>query len=62
MNQQLRPKSAVDIVTAAERLGVHPMTVRRYIADGRLPAHRVGPKLIRINADDLERFASGNVA
>lgn len=52
-----RPTSDLDITRAAERLSVHPMTVRRYIASGLLPsapgwpqAHphrRRGPRALR---------------
>ena len=43
---------AVDDVAA--ELGVGPRTVRRWIADGTLPAFRVGPTLIRVRRDDVE--------
>jgi excisionase family DNA binding protein len=32
---------------------VHINTVRRWVARGYLRAERVGPRIIRINADDL---------
>lgn len=38
---------------AAERLAVHPRTVRRMIAAGELPAYRYGKRLIRIDPADL---------
>ncbi len=38
---------------AAQRLGVHYMTVYRYVRTGRLPAHTVGGRW-RVYADDLE--------
>jgi excisionase family DNA binding protein len=41
---------------AAELLGVHQNTIRNWITQGRLTAHRIGPKLIRINAEDLEQL------
>ncbi|KUH99270.1 helix-turn-helix domain-containing protein [Mycobacterium sp. IS-3022] len=44
---------------AAARLGVHPMTIRRYIAAGRLRAYRLGPRLVRIHAEDVERLRQG---
>ncbi|WP_082973405.1 helix-turn-helix domain-containing protein [Mycobacterium sp. E2327] len=46
----------LDIRSAAALLGVHPCTIRRYIAAGILPAHRLGPRLIRISADDVEKL------
>ncbi|BDB43322.1 MULTISPECIES: helix-turn-helix domain-containing protein [Mycobacterium] len=39
---------------AAEYLGVNPRTIRRYIADGRLTGYRVGPRLIKVDADELD--------
>lgn len=44
----------VPISEAARIAGVHHCTIRRWIAEGRLPASRVGPKLIRINVVDLD--------
>lgn len=38
---------------AAEMCGVHPNTIREYIREGRLPAYRVGERLIRIDANDV---------
>lgn len=35
-------------------LRVSPATVWRWIAAGKLPAHRVGPRSIRIEKDDIE--------
>ena len=40
---------------AAELLRVTPITVRRYIADGRLPAVRVG-KGVRVQKEAIEQF------
>jgi excisionase family DNA binding protein len=37
----------------AEYLGTHPKTIWRWIAAGRLSAHRVGPRLLRLNRDEL---------
>ncbi len=42
------------IKQAAERRQVCAKTLRRWISDGILPAERVGPRLIRIRADDLD--------
>jgi excisionase family DNA binding protein len=42
---------------AAERYGVSVRTLRRRIAEGRLPAYRVGPRSIRVAEGDLARLA-----
>jgi excisionase family DNA binding protein len=42
------------IAQAAEILGVHHITVRRYLARGILRGYRVGPRNIRIRAADLD--------
>ncbi|MGP4058501.1 helix-turn-helix domain-containing protein [Mycobacterium sp. 4D054] len=46
----------VSIQHAADHLGVDPRTVRRYIAQGRLKARRIGPRLIRIERGSLENL------
>jgi excisionase family DNA binding protein len=38
---------------AAERLHVSVRTVRRMIAYGYLPGYRVGPRVLRVHADDV---------
>jgi excisionase family DNA binding protein len=38
---------------AAEFHGVDQKTIRRWIAQGRLSAHRVGPRLIRLDRDEV---------
>ena len=47
------PSKMLKVTEAADVLGVCPLTVRRMIKAGRLPATRVGPKLIRIRASDV---------
>lgn len=47
-------KKAVDLPRAAQYLGISVQSVRRRIAEGSLPAFRVGPKSIRVYVDDLE--------
>ena len=46
--------TGVSVQEAAAHLGVKPRSVRRYIASGRLPAYRVGPRMIRVNIADLD--------
>ena len=51
-------ESAEELLTVnevAERLKVHPITVRRHIKAGRLRALRAG-RSIRVRASDLEAF------
>lgn len=42
------------LAEAAEIAGVHKTTVRRWIVEGRIRAYRIGPRLIRVDADDLD--------
>ncbi len=47
------PQQQLTIAQVALERGVHVNTVRRWIALGYLRAERVGPRVIRINADDV---------
>ena len=44
---------------AAERLKISLRTVRRYGKAGLLEERRVGPRLIRVTAESVERLLSG---
>jgi excisionase family DNA binding protein len=46
----------VTIAAAAQRLGLSSKSIRRRIADGTLPAYRVGPRLIRLDLLDVDRL------
>lgn len=50
----LHQKKAVDLARAAEYLGVSVQSVRRRIAEGHLPAFRIGPRSIRVYVADLD--------
>ena len=52
-------RQQLSIQQAAAIASVDPKTIRRRISDGSLPAHRIGPRLIRIFADDLAIFLAG---
>lgn len=43
---------------AADALGVSVSTIRRWIADRRLPAFRLGPKALRIKKQDVDAAGS----
>jgi excisionase family DNA binding protein len=42
---------------SAEYLGVDPKTIRRWISGGLIRAHRVGPRLIRVERESLSKLA-----
>jgi excisionase family DNA binding protein len=44
----------INLNSAAKRTGLSVKTLRRYIANGILPAYRVGPRAIRVDVDDIE--------
>jgi excisionase family DNA binding protein len=46
------------IKQTANHLGVDVRTVRRWISAGRLTAHRVGPRLIRVDRQSILKLAS----
>ena len=46
-------KRLVSLAIAAQSADVSQRTIRRYIASGRLRAFRVGPRLLKIDLDDL---------
>jgi len=49
-----RPSGLVTIKDAAARCGVHPNTIRNLILRGELRAVRIGARIVRINATDLD--------
>lgn len=57
MARTASPEPGLTIAEAAVRRGCSQKTIRRRIADGTLPAYRLGPKLIRIDPRDLGRLA-----
>ena len=47
-------RTFITLADGAARLEVNPRTIRRYIADGRLTGYRVGPRLIRLDAAEVD--------
>lgn len=50
------------IPDAAKRASVSEPTIRRAIATGQLKAYRVGPRLVRVRADDVDAWITGHEA
>lgn len=49
----------LDVPSAAHQLGVSPLTVRRYLASGKMQGFRLpGGSLWRIPASELQRLTS----
>ena len=44
----------VSVAVAADHYDVSRQTVRRWIASGRITAHRIEPRLIRVDLDEIE--------
>lgn len=51
------PSDRISLREAARVLGVSVDTIRRRIADGSLPAERIGKHLIRVRRNDVEALA-----
>jgi excisionase family DNA binding protein len=49
-------RSYESIAAAADRMGVSTRTLRRRIADGSLRAYRLGPRIIRLDAAEVDRL------
>jgi excisionase family DNA binding protein len=47
----------ISIADAARRLSVSELTVRRWIASGRLTGYRFGSRMIRIDSEELDHVA-----
>jgi excisionase family DNA binding protein len=50
---QTTTRRFVTIKYGAEVADTHPKTIQRWIASGLLPAYKVGPRVIRIDLDEL---------
>lgn len=42
------------LTEAADYAGVSVKTIRRRIADGLIPAHKIGPRLVRVDLADVD--------
>jgi excisionase family DNA binding protein len=54
--RERRHPERIGLQEAADYCGVSYRTMRRYVADGRLNAVRVGPRLLKVSIADLEKL------
>lgn len=47
-------RELVTLADAAHHLGISHRTLRYWIAEGRLTAYRVGPRLVRLDAREVD--------
>lgn len=52
------PRAWVTLSAAAEHLGVSQKTLRRMISQGRITAYRFGPRLVRVDANELDAIGT----
>jgi len=53
--QRARPNNLVSVRDAARVTGVPARTIQRWAVEGRITAHRDGPRLWRVSIADVER-------
>lgn len=54
MSKDATERTLFSIVQAANYCNVHPNTIRNLIQSGKLPAVRIGARIVRISQTDLE--------
>jgi excisionase family DNA binding protein len=52
-----RPRRLASLEDAASYADLSTRTIRRYIAAGRIRGYRVGPRLVKVDLDDLDKLA-----
>ena len=55
-NTRAPRRHLVSLAEAAEQAGCNPKTIRRRISDGSLTGYRMGPRLIRVDLNELDRL------
>lgn len=55
MRTQPSTRRLISLETAAETTSCSPKTIRRMVARGQLTGYRVGQRLLRVDADELDR-------
>ncbi|MBO0677193.1 helix-turn-helix domain-containing protein [Mycolicibacterium sp. S2-37] len=52
----MTPEQTMSVAEAASRAGVHPRTMRRWVAEGIINGYRLGPRMLRISAADVDEL------
>jgi excisionase family DNA binding protein len=52
------PQQLISLAAGAAYSDVSVRTLRRYIAQGRLTGYRVGPRLVKVDLNELRKLAS----
>jgi len=52
-------KQVMTVKEIAEYLGVHPMTIYKYVRDGKIPAFKIGASW-RIRRDSIKKWIDEN--
>lgn len=59
----LDPRTDYDVIGAAERLGLHPRTVSRWLQEGVIEGYRLGPGgKYHVTEGAIQKFLSGRQA
>lgn len=56
MKSHKETRRYASVAEAAVYAGVCERTIRRYITDGRIPGYRVGPRLIKVDLNEMDRL------
>ena len=54
-----KAKKVMTVKEIAEYLGVHPMTIYKYVQDGKIPAFKIGASW-RIRKDSIKKWMDEN--
>ncbi|MGE2718509.1 excisionase family DNA-binding protein [Mycolicibacterium celeriflavum] len=54
MQNTSRRRRYGSVADAAEYIGVTPRTIRQMIADGRITGYRNGPRLVRVDLNEID--------
>ncbi len=54
-----KAKQIMTVKEIAEYLGVHPMTIYKYVQDGKIPAFKIGASW-RIRRDSIKKWMDEN--